>query len=116
METKLRIFISICIVLYFAIIIFLVRKSRVSLKYALVWIVCGIGMIFFTIFPEAVFAASGFIGVSNPVNAVFMLYAIFTLLLLMALTTIVSTLTATNLRLTQKMALLEERLRKLEEK
>lgn len=114
MELSLRIFLFICIAVYFVIIGILLKKRSLGLRYALLWIVCGVGMLVFAIFPEIVFKASALVGISNPVNAIFFLFAVFTIIMLLSLTSIVSKMSEKNLRLTQALALLEERVHRLE--
>ena len=76
----------------------------------------GLCMIIFIIFPNTVYSASRLIGVSNPVNAVFLVFALFSIIMLISVTSVNSQLSEKNLRLTQSVALLEERVRRLEEK
>ncbi len=115
METNLRIFLLICIVIYFGIIAVMLKKRSLGLRYTLIWILCGAGMILFAAFPEIVFRASALIGISNPVNAIFFLFATFSIVMLLSLTSIVSKFSEKNLRLTQSLALLEERVHRLEQ-
>lgn len=114
MEFSLRIFLVVCIVVYFTIIAVMLKKRSLSLRYALIWLLCGAGMIVFAVFPELVFKTSAFVGISNPVNAIFFLFATFAIVMLLSLTAIVSKLSDKNLRLTQAIALLEERVHRLE--
>jgi len=92
----------------------MLRKRRLSLKYTLVWIISGISMILFIIFPEIVFKGSALVGISNPVNAIFFIVMVFSMILLLSLTSIISTISEKNLRLTQSLALLEQRVHSLE--
>ncbi len=116
MELSLRIFLAAALLIYFAVMFFLLKKGRLILKYTLLWIISGILLILFLIFPEIVFRGSALIGVSNPVNAVFLLFAGFTIMLLLSLTSIVSQISDRDRKLTQSVALLEKRIRELEDK
>lgn len=116
MELSLRVFLIFALIVYFMIIFSLLKKNKFGLKYALIWLFSGFAMILFTIFPEVVYAASRLIGVSNPVNAVFLCFALFTIILLITVTSINSQLHEKTLRLTQKLALLEKRVDELEKR
>ncbi len=116
MDTSLRIFLAVGVALYFVIIYVMLKKGAFILKYTLLWILSGALLILFLIFPEILFWGSALIGVSNPVNAMFLLFAAFTLMLLLSLTSIVSSLSDRERKLIQSVALLEKRVRELEEK
>lgn len=114
MELSLRIFLAICIIVYFILLLVMLRKKTLSLKYSIIWIACGIFMILFVLFPTIVFKGSALIGISNPVNAIFFLAMVFSIILLISLTSIVSVLNDKNLRLIQSLSLVEERVNRLE--
>ncbi|MCL1831167.1 MAG: DUF2304 domain-containing protein [Oscillospiraceae bacterium] len=114
MIQSLRIFLAVSILVYFVILMVMLRKKMLSLKYTIVWIVSGLFMVIFIIFPQLIFDGSAFIGISNPVNAIFFLAIGFSIILLLSLTSIVSTLNERNLRLTQALGLIEERVNSLE--
>ena len=76
----------------------------------------GLLFVLFLLFPEIVFSASRLIGVSNPVNAVFLLFAGFAIAMLLSITSIVSQDNGKVRKLTQQIALLENRIRELENK
>ena len=92
----------------------MLKRKALGLRYTLLWLFCGFGLLVFAIFPVIVFKASAFIGISNPVNAIFFLFAVFAMMMLLSLTSIVSGFNEKILRLIQMNALLEERIRKLE--
>ena len=116
MELSLRIFLAFCVLTYYILLAIMLKKRMLGLRYALIWILSGIGMLVFIIFPTIVFKASAIIGISNPVNAIFFLVMGFSIALLLSLTSIVSSLNEKNLRLTQALSLLEQRVHLLEGK
>lgn len=116
MDLELRIFLGIGVILYFALLLHMLKKESIILKYALIWLVCGGLFVLFLIFPEVVFSASRLIGVSNPVNAVFLLFAGFALMMLLSFSSIISKNNGMVRKLTQQLALLENRVRELENK
>jgi len=114
MELSLRIFLLFCVAVYFIIIAVMLKKRLLGLRYTLIWLFCGVGMLVFLAFPSIVFRTSALIGISNPVNAIFFLFATFSIVMLISLTSIASAMGEKNLRLTQALALLEERVFRLE--
>ena len=114
MNEKLRIFLAIGVIIYFVLLVYMLKRRRVILKYTLTWMLAGLVLVVFLIWPRLVFDASALIGISNPVNAVFLLFAGCVLLLLLSLTSIVSQFNRTNRETIQALALLEKRVRELE--
>lgn len=114
MEISLRISLLVAIFVYFIIIFNLLRKKRLNLKYTLVWLLSALVMLIITVFPQLAYGLARFVGVMNPVNAVFLVVSTFMLIIILSLTAIVSSLNASKISLTQKVALIEKRLRDLE--
>lgn len=113
MDTRLQLFIIACIVLYLIIILYLLKKKRLNLKYTLLWFLTALVMLVVTIFPGIVNWATGLVGIVAPTNFVFFLEGAFVLVILLSLTSIVSNLNSKIYRLTQSQALLEKRIRDL---
>lgn len=114
MSLRLQIIVGAVIVLSILIIGNMVRKKKLDLRYALVWLMVGCVVLVFDIFPDLLGIVSGALGVGLPVNMLFFLGFVFSLLIIFTLTVAVSKLSERVKRLTQEMALLEERLRKME--
>ncbi len=114
MNVTLQIVLAAGILLFFIILFVMLKRRRLILKYTLLWMLSAVALAVFLIFPEVLLGASRLIGISNPVNAVFLLFAGFSLLLILSLTSIVSQLTDRNRHLTQALGLLEQRVRDLE--
>lgn len=116
MSINLRIFLFIIILVYLLIIINLLRKKSLNLRYSLTWLASALVLMFLIVFPQLVHKFSEIIGIVTPVNTVFVIEGIFILLILLSLTTIVSHLNERNRRLVQSVALLEKRIRELEDR
>ncbi|ALU13509.1 hypothetical protein ACH52_0680 [Eubacterium limosum] len=114
MNLNLRLFLVICILVYLGIIINLLRKKKLNLKYTLIWLFSGIIMLVVSIFPQIINFLSSIIGIVDVTNAVFILEGMFVLVILLSLTSIVSHFNDRNRELIQKVALLEKRVRELE--
>lgn len=102
------------VTLYFAAILYLLHKRTLALKYTLMWILFGILMAVIAVFPELLARFAGLVGISTPSNALFAAILFAILLILIALTSIISGLNDKNTRLVQSLALLEKRVRDLE--
>jgi len=116
MDLSLRIFLAVGVAIYYVILFYMLKKEHLILKYTLLWLLSGAVLVLFLLFPNVVFRGSALIGVSNPVNAVFLLFAFFVLMLLLSVTSIVSQLSDKNKKLIQSVALLEKRVRDLEDR
>lgn len=114
MDMKLRIFLIVCTVLYLLVILYLLKKKKINLKYTMLWLVTAVIMLIITIFPGIITWITSAVGIVDPPNLIFFVEGIFVLVILLSLTGIVSGLTNRIYRLTQSQALLEERIRDIE--
>lgn len=101
-------------VLYFGLILILLRKKKLNVQYSIIWLASAVLFLCVAVFPVTVAAIGNFFGVLMPANVVFSLLFVFILLLLLSLSVIVTGFAAHIKRLAQTQALLEERLRRLE--
>jgi hypothetical protein len=115
MAIEIRIFLLVAVILYFLEIIHLLKKRRLNLKYSLLWLAVGVLMILFIIFPQIITAFSNLLHFQSSMNALYILLIGFLVIICVALTSIVSRQNGHIKRLTQNAALLEERIRKLEQ-
>lgn len=115
MTVTLRIFILIGILFYFILIFHFLRKKELALKYTLLWLAAGLFMLLFDLCPSLLTWMVHLFGIELPVNGIFALCIFFLMILLMSLTSIVSKQTDKIRTLTQYTAMLEKRIRQLEE-
>lgn len=99
---------------YLAFILFLLKKRRLTVKYAIIWLFSAGVLIVFSLFPYVVLVLTDLLGMAVPSNTVFLLVGAFMLMLLISLSSAVSQFAQKITRLAQKNALLEERVRRLE--
>ena len=92
----------------------LVRRRRLREKYALLWIRTAIVLLILSVWRGAVTSIATALGVSYGPTILFAVGALFVLVVLLHYSTVISALTDRTVVLSQQMALLEERLRKLE--
>lgn len=114
MRLILQIFLIVCVLIFLAIIVHYLAKKKLNLRYSLVWLGTGLGMLVLAIFPQIATAVSVLVGIDTPVNTVFLFAGMFMLLIIFTLTIIVSHMNNQIYRLTQKQAILEKRVRELE--
>lgn len=114
MNFKLQLIIALLILTGLGILINLIRKNKLDLKYALSWILLGAGILVFDLFPGLTSLIAALLGVDVPVNALFFLGFCFSLLVIFSLTMAVSRLSRRVTRLTQELALLDRRLKEYE--
>ncbi len=113
LSIKARILIVAGLLVLLAIIINMVRKRRLELKYVLAWMIADLALIFFAVFPQSMMGLASLLGIYSPVNMIFFLGFIFLALIIFSLTVALSRATANQRRLAQSVALrdYEERLK-----
>ncbi len=100
--------------LYFALILFFLKKKSLLLKYTLLWIFAGIVLSIMIVFPGLLRWIKGLLGIEDNMNSLFVLIIGFVVIILMALTSIVSRQADKIRVLIQTNAILEKRVRELE--
>lgn len=116
MDLRLRIFFIAFALVFLAVVLRYLIIKKLNLKYALVWLLTSLVLLLLAIFPNVAIFAAGFVGIELPVNAVFMFAILLAFIIILTLTAIVSHLNKRIYRLTQMQAILEHRVRMLEEK
>ncbi|MDO4262324.1 MAG: DUF2304 domain-containing protein [Eubacteriales bacterium] len=115
MTLKLQIVIGVAILVVLAILVNMIRRRSLELKYALVWILVLAALLAFDCAPALLTVVSGFLGIYAPVNMIFFLGFCFSLLIIFSLTVALSRLSNSVRTLDQAAALMEKRLRDLEQ-
>ena len=90
------------------IIIYLLRRGRISIKYSLVWIFTGFAMLIATIIPYFMDNIANFLGFELASNMVFMMLISFLMLITLSLTVIVSSQSEKIRLLIQEVSMLKE--------
>lgn len=112
----LRITLCIAVICYFVIILYYLKKKMLDLKYTLVWLFAGLVMAIMVFFPQLLVGFVRFLGIQSIMNGLFILAIAFSIMLLMMLTAIASRTSMKIRTLIQENAMLEKRVRELEEK
>lgn len=110
MEFSLRISLLSVIIAFALLIFYLLKKGRLGIKYTLLWLFAVLVMLFMTLFPNVVFSLAGLVGIKDGLNFIWVAQGLFSLIILLSLTVIVSGFKNHIIRLTQKVALLEKEL------
>lgn len=109
MHERLQIFLVLGCLSFLIIIINMLRKEKIDLKYSLVWLLSGISLILFSIWPMIIIDFAKFIGIIEPVNAVFLLVIFFLLLIIFSLTVALSNQSIRVRKIAQELALIEDK-------
>lgn len=116
MSDILRFTLGIAILIYFFLIIRFIKKNSLSLKYSLLWLFSGVIMTILVIFPRLLDWLVSIVDIKTPVNGLFAFSIFLILVILMSITVIVSRQTEKIKCLVQYNAILEKRIRELENK
>lgn len=113
-SVKFRVVLAAAVLLYFVVLYTFIRKGKLLLKYALVWIFAGSIMSALVVFPGILKKAADFIGIYNDINLLFFFLTAFILMIVMSLTMIVSGMNESIKKIVQRMAVMEDRIEQLE--
>ena len=115
MSPVLQIFMIAFVALFIAAIVRYLVMKKLNLKYTLVWLGAAVFMLIIAIFPQIITFVTRLVGIQVESNAVFFFAILFLFLIVLTLTAIVSHMNNRVYRLTQMQAILEKRVRELEE-
>ena len=92
------------------VVLELIRGRRLKERYALLWLVTGAALLVLSAWRGGLNTIAGWLGVTSyPPAVLFAVATLFTLLVLLHYSTVISKLTDENVDLAQRIALLEER-------
>ena len=114
-SVKLQAAMLIAVGLYFLIVLKLLRRKMLNLKYTLLWLASGVIMLALAVFPRILGGFAALVGIYDPTNALFAFMFFCVVMILMSITAIVSKLNEKSKQVIQSVALLEQRVRELEE-
>jgi hypothetical protein len=109
-----QLFAALASVVLLGIVIELIRSRKLRERYALLWLATAGVILFFAVWRSGLHSLSQALGIAYPPNALFVLSMLFVLVLLLHFSTVISKLSDRSTTLTQRLALMEERLRQLE--
>ena len=116
MSTSLRIFAMVLITIYFVVIIRLLKKKKFALKYSLLWFLAGILMLIVVIWPGVLVWGAELLGIEVASNGLFAICILLEIMIMISITSVISDFASRMKSMVQNMALMEKRIRMLEEK
>lgn len=114
MELKLQLIIITGCIGTLIVIINMIRREKLDLKYSLLWIIICISIGLLSLFSSSIDFIANLIGVATPINAVFFLGLLAVLFTVFTLTVAESRKAKKITELTQRLAIMEDKIRKLE--
>lgn len=109
MTLRIQVIIAVILLIMLAMILSMVRKRRLELKYVLGWILCDLALLVFDLFPFLLDRLAELLGIYSPVNMIFFVGFVFLLIIIFSLTVALSRVTLRVRQLAQKMALETEK-------
>ncbi len=113
---RLTLMLIVAIVIYYVIILSLLKHKKLNMKYTLLWLLTGLIMLILVLFPQIMVKFISLVGITSLMNGLFITMIAFLIMLVMSLTSIASRQAQRITKLIQTQALLEKRVRELENK
>ncbi|MGG5252862.1 DUF2304 domain-containing protein [Neobacillus sp. SM06] len=110
---QLQIILFIASIVTFLMIINMIRKYSLELKYSLLWLFFSVGNIFLAAFSDIAKTIAQLLSIQQPVNAIFLLSFIFQFFLIFSLTLTVSRISNKFTQLVQEVGLLKKEVENL---
>lgn len=111
---RLTVFGVVIAVVLLVLVLELVRSRRLQERYAILWLLTGLVLLVLSIWSGAIQALSDLVGIAYPPALLFAVSLVFVVIVLLHYSTVISRLAQQNVALAQSIALLEERLRRIE--
>jgi hypothetical protein len=96
-------------------IVVMIRRYKLELKYALLWLFLGFVIVLISIFPKIVELISTTLEIETPVNGLFLVSILLILAILFNLTLVLSSSQNKIKSLTQELGILKHELRKIQD-
>jgi hypothetical protein len=108
---RVSIFAAIASILLLLVILELIRSRRLQERYALLWVMTALVLLVFALWRDGLNVLARTVGIAYPPSALFLIAALFILVVLLHYSTAISELAERNLMLAQRIALLEQKLK-----
>ena len=109
MNSRIQIIVAIVIVLALCVIVNMIRRKALELRYALTWLGVGVVVLILDLFPGLMAHLAKLMGIALPSNMLFFLGFCFSLAIIFGLTIAISRMSNRINDLTQEMALYMKR-------
>ena len=97
-------------------ILWLIRNKRLKEEYSLLWLLFSVVFLLFSIWRNGLEVFAKFVGIAYPPAALFLILLLAVFLILIQFSLVISRLTERNKTLAQEVAMMKERLSRLEKK
>ena len=114
MDTRIQILAIIATGALLVVVLELVRRRRLQERYALLWLVCTVFLLLLAAWRDALTKVGSLVGVAYPPNALFFLAFAAILVVLLHFSVVISRLSDQTKILAQRLAMVDERLRRHE--
>ena len=108
MNLKIQIIVALFICLALVVIVDMIRKRALELRYALAWLIVGISVLIMDLFPGLIEWLSKAMGIETPANMLFFLGFCFSLGIIFVLTLAISRMSNRIKKLAQELALYKQ--------
>lgn len=115
MTPRLQLYMILGAVILLAVIFCLLKRGLMSVKYSLLWLLLAVCLVIAAAVPYTVFVLRDLLDIQMPVNLIFLMMFCFVLVVLLSLSVAITQLAEKCKRLTQANAILEKRVRDLED-
>ncbi len=112
---RLKAAMLVAILIFFIGILYLLKHRKLQLRYTLLWLACGFFLVILVLFPNVISFLGHLIGIQTTMNALYILLLAFLFILCISLTSIISIQKSEIQKLDENVALLERRVRILED-
>jgi hypothetical protein len=112
---KIQIITGTISILMLIIVFELIRRSRLKEEYSLLWLLSGLVILTFSIFPDLLNIIAKALGMYY-LTALFVISFLFLLLIVLHFSMVISRLSKNNTELTQELSIMEFRLKELDKK
>ena len=115
MNIRIQIIVAVIVLIALCVIVNMIRKKRLELRYALAWLIVGVGILILDCFPILIDWLAHKLGIASPVNILFFFGFCFSLMIIFVLTISISRMSIRIKQLAQEIALYEKRNNKKED-
>ena len=89
MNIRIQIVVAIVVVVALSIIINMIRRKRLELRYALSWLLVGVSILILDCFPQLITWLAVQLGIASPINMLFFFGFCFSLVIILLFLTLV---------------------------
>lgn len=109
MTLRIQIIIAVIVIIALCIIVNMIRKKRLELRYALAWLIVGAGILVLDCFPILITKLADIFGIASPINMLFFFGFCFSLMIIFVLTVAISRVSIRMKQMAQELALYEKK-------